>query len=35
MARFKTKSDLVNSTEAKSLLKILKDLNLVNELNIL
>lgn len=34
MGRFKTKFKLVNPTEARSLLKILKDLNLVNELNI-
>lgn len=34
MDRFKTKNYLVNSTETQPLLKILKDLNLLNELNI-
>lgn len=34
MDRFKAKNYLVNSTETQSLLEILKDLNLLNKLNI-
>lgn len=34
MDRFKAKNYLVNSTETQSLLEILKNLNLLNELNI-